>query len=143
MALFLKCFKKIVIILFVLANSGCVKEDQHPVPLVPVDFRVNLEFQFIGLNSIGGHENVYGGYGGIVIYRFSVDQFYAFDRACPVHPHDPNARIVVENAPIAHCKVCETNYLLLDGSRVSGPGKFPLRQYRTFYSEPYLYVSHF
>jgi nitrite reductase/ring-hydroxylating ferredoxin subunit len=143
MALFFKHFQKFLILIAAVLMMACTKEDQHPVPLIPVDFRVNLEFQFIELNSIGGHVNVYGGFGGIVIYRFSVDQFYAFDRACPVHPHDPNARIVVDNAPVAHCKVCESSYLLLDGSPVSGPARFPLRQYRTMYSDPYLYVSNY
>jgi nitrite reductase/ring-hydroxylating ferredoxin subunit len=143
MPLFLKYIKKFSAIFLLIFLSGCLKEDQHPVPLIPVDFRINTEFQFIELNSIGGHVNVHGGFGGIVIYRFSVDQFFAFDRACPVHPHDSKARILVDNAPLAHCGVCESTYLLLDGSPVSGPARFPLRQYRTLFSDPYLYVSNY
>jgi nitrite reductase/ring-hydroxylating ferredoxin subunit len=127
--------------LLLLAVAGCSDDDRHPVPLVPVDFRIEVGVQHIELNSIGGHLNFYGGFGGIVIYRFSIDEFYAFDRACPVHPHDQNARIVVENSPLAKCNVCETTYLLIDGSVISGPGKYPLRQYRTVFYDPFLQVS--
>jgi len=134
----LLCFAVLLLLL-----SGCDKEDQHPVPLVPVDFRINTEFQYIELNSIGGHINVFGGFGGIVIYRMSVDQFTAFDRACPHHPYEEGARVVVDDPPLAQCPVCESVFLLLDGARVSGPSRFPLRTYRTVYNDPYLYVSNY
>ncbi|TVQ15135.1 MAG: hypothetical protein EA361_06415 [Bacteroidetes bacterium] len=144
MGLFFNHIKRIAFFsLFILFIQGCSKEDRHPVPLVPVEFRINTEFQYIELNSIGGWVNVYGGFGGIVIYRMSVDEFTAFDRACPVHPYDQEARLVVEDPPIARCNVCESTYLLLDGSPVSGPARHPLRQYRTVYSEPYLFVTNY
>jgi nitrite reductase/ring-hydroxylating ferredoxin subunit len=140
-------FRHIKSVLFfsamLLILTGCDKEDQHPVPMVPVDFRINLEFQYIELNSIGGHINVFGGFGGIVIYRMSVDQFTAFDRACPHHPYEEGARIVVEDPPLAKCNVCESVFLLLDGVPVSGPSRFPLRSYRTVYDGRDLYVTNY
>lgn len=142
MVLFFNSLKRVLLfLLLLLVSVTCGEDEQHPVPLVPVDFRINLEFQYIELNSIGGHVNVYGGFGGIVIYRMSIDEFTAFDRACPFDPQDVNARIIVEDSPLAKCNVCESVYLLLDGSPVSGPTRHPLRQYRTVYSDPYLYVS--
>lgn len=144
MYLFLKTTLRIVFLsLLLLVITACTKEDRHPVPLVPVEFRINLEFQFIELNSIGGWVNVTGGFGGVVIYRMSVDQFTAFDRACPVHPYDQEARLVVEDPPIAKCNVCGSTYLLLDGSPISGPAKHPLRPYRTVFDDPFLYVTNF
>jgi nitrite reductase/ring-hydroxylating ferredoxin subunit len=129
--------------MFLFFSVTCGKDDRHPVPLVPVDFRINLEFQYIELNSIGGYVNVYGGFGGIVIYRMSIDEFTAFDRACPFDLQNDNARIVVEDSPLAKCNVCGSTFLLLDGSPVTGPTRHPLRQYRTVYSDPYLYVTSF
>ncbi len=143
MGLFFTFSKRLFfLVIMLLLFSTCTKEDQHPVPIVPVDFRINLEFQFIELNSIGGWIYVTGGFGGIVIYRMSVDEFTAFDRACPVHPYDQDARVVVEDPPMAICNVCESTYLLLDGSPVSGPARHPLKAYRAVFDDPYLYVSH-
>ncbi len=142
MVLFSKALRRVSFLwVFVLLFAGCVKEERHPVPIIPVDFRINTEFQYIELNSIGGHVNVFGGYGGIVIYRLSFDEFTAFDRACPFDPFNEDARIVVEDPPLATCHVCGSTFLLLDGSPVSGPSRHPLLQYQTFYDEPYLYVS--
>jgi nitrite reductase/ring-hydroxylating ferredoxin subunit len=143
MGLFSKYIKVLLILVPFLLLSGCEKEQYHPVPMVPVDFTINLEFQFMGLNSIGGYDNVYGGFGGIVIYRMSIDQFTAFDRACTYDPRDNKARLITDNAPIATCPVCGSQFLLLDGSPIKGPAKYPLRQYRTSFMEPYLHVGHF
>lgn len=126
----------IVIVLF-----SCTKDDKHPVPFVPVEFVVNIEStQHIELNSIGGWAYYSGGVRGIIIYRVSENEFTAFDRACPVHPYS-DCRVVVENPPLAVDNCCESVFLLLDGSPVSGPSRYPLRQYRTFFNYPYLQVS--
>ncbi|MFW5706282.1 MAG: hypothetical protein ACOC12_00045 [Bacteroidota bacterium] len=133
--------KGMYIMVLVMALVGCTSDEKHPVPVVPVEFRINTEFQFIELNSIGGWVYVTGGFGGIVIYRFSVDEFMAFDRACPVHPYNEEARVRVEDPPIAYCPVCDSQFLLIDGTPFSGPAKYPLLQYHAIYREPYLSVS--
>jgi len=130
-----------ILFLLIAVLVACDKEDWNPVPLVEVDFRINLEFQYIELNSPGGWVNVFGGFGGIVIYRISIDQFTAFDRACPLHPYDINARVTVDNPPLAKCPVCESEFLLLDGSVILGPARHPLRPYRTFFNNPFLSVT--
>lgn len=140
MSLFFRHIKALLFVFLLLTIMGCTKEDRHPVPLVPVDFSINLEYQFIELNSVGGWVNVTGGFGGIIIYRMSIDQFTAFDRSCPVHPFDADARLIVEDPPLAKCMVCESTFLLLDGSPVSGPSKHPLRHYRTIFTDPFLRV---
>ena len=117
--------------------SGCEKDMQHPVPNVHVDFRINLEITY-ELNTIGGWVYFSGGYRGIVIYRLSEDEFRAFDRACT---YDVYNRIVVDDPPIARCEECESTYLLIDGSVVEGPARYPLKQYRTTYHPPFVYVS--
>ena len=121
---------------------ACAKERQHPVPNVMVEFTLNLEStQFIELNTIGGWAYFTGGYRGIIIYRQSVDEFRAFDRACPYHPFDDCAIVRVFDPPLATDTCCGSRFLLLDGSVVTGPAQYPLKQYRTFYNYPYLTVS--
>ena len=116
---------------------GCDKDMQHPVPNVYVEFTVNMEMTY-NLNTIGGWEYFTGGYRGIVIYRFSEDDFRVFDRTCT---HDIYERIVVKDPPIAECEECESTYLLIDGSVVDGPARYPLKQYRTSFNYPFLHVS--
>ena len=122
--------------------SSCDKDNRHPVPNVPVEFVINIEStQHIELNAIGGWAYYTGGFRGIIIYRFSDVEFRAFDRACPVHPYDECAIVRVTDPPLATDECCNSTFLLIDGSPVSGPARHPLREYRTFLNYPYLQVS--
>lgn len=143
MFLFLQILRKkfLLPVIIVIVLISCTKDDRHPVPFYPVDFIVNIEStQNIELNSIGGWAYYTGGFRGIIIYRAQEDEFTAFDRACPYHPYS-ECRIIVEDPPLARGSDCESVFLLLDGSPVSGPSKHPLRAYRTSFSYPYLHVT--
>ena len=134
-------FKFFVIFLFFLVLLSCEREDRHPVPYVQVDFIINVEStQNIELNTIGGWAYYTGGFRGLIIYRVSEFEFTAFDRGCPVHPYS-QCRVSVENPPLAFGPECESVFLLLDGSPVSGPAKHPLRAYRTAFNYPYLQIG--
>lgn len=121
---------------------SCVKDTLHPVPSVFVDFVINIESaQIIELNAIHGYGLFSGGFSGIIIFRRAIDEFAAFDMACPHHPFDPCGRITQVDTPIARCVCCNSGFLLFDGSVVSGPSRFPLKQYRTSFQHPWLRVS--
>ncbi len=140
---FLKKISWPLLWLFIIALPfACDKDSRHPVPIVPVDFTINVEStQHIELNNIGGWAYYTGGYRGIIIYRQSVDEFRAFDRACPYHPHDDCAIVRVYDPPVAKDTCCGSRFLLIDGSVVTGPAQHPLREYRTYYNHPYLQVT--
>lgn len=126
----------------ILFASSCRKSELHPVPNVPVEFVINIESTlYIELNHIGGWAYFSGGYRGIIIYRVSETEFMAFDRACPVHPHDECAIIKVMDPPLATDSCCNSTFLLIDGSPVQGPSRYPLRQYRTFLDFPLLRIT--
>lgn len=130
------------IALLVLLPASCGKDNRHPVPNVPVEFTINIEStQYIELNAINSFAYFSGGYKGIIIYRWQVDVFLAFDRACPYHPYDECARIVVTDPPMAQCPCCDSKFLLIDGSVYEGPSRFPLKQYRTYFQYPFLQVT--
>jgi hypothetical protein len=131
-----------ILLLHLVGPFSCVKDSRHPVPNVPVDFVINIEStQHIELNSIGGWAYYTGGFRGIIIYRFSDVEFRAFDRACPVHPYDECAIVRVTDPPLANDDCCNSTFLLIDGSPVSGPARHPLKEYRTFLNYPWLQVS--
>jgi nitrite reductase/ring-hydroxylating ferredoxin subunit len=137
-----RVFRGLALSLLLLLPFSCDKENQHTVPYTYVDFTINVESTMhIELNAIGGWAYYTGGYRGIIIYRASTDEFMAFDRACPYHPFDPDALVRVFDPPIAVDTLCGSQFLLLDGSVITGPAKHPLRRYQTYFNYPYLQVT--
>ncbi len=133
---------KAFIPLLLILLFACEREDQHPVPHVMVNFRLNIEStEHIELNTVGGWAYYTGGFRGVIVYRLSFEEFTAFDRACPHHPFDSDALVRVFDPPLATDTLCGSTFLLLDGSVVQGPARHPLRQYRTTYNHPFLNIS--
>jgi nitrite reductase/ring-hydroxylating ferredoxin subunit len=121
-------------ILLCLAAS-CERND-NPLPRVPVDFYIYPnDVSYLNLNYYGGHEYVTGGVNGIIVFRINEDSFSAFDRACPHDwDHADEPRVFVEdNRIILTCEKCGSQYNILDGSVITGPSKYILKQYRTHY----------
>jgi nitrite reductase/ring-hydroxylating ferredoxin subunit len=112
----------------------CCKGYDHPnFPKVPVNFYINPnEVYYLDLNYYGGHMYFTGGVNGVVVYRLSEWEFTAFDRACPHDWDTPEAYVVVESNGITlKCNKCGSVYNILDGGKISGPSKYPLKQYFT------------
>ena len=142
---FSRTFYKIqtlLLVTFLLLFSNCKKNDD-PVPYVYVNFYVTLSSpQFSSLTSVGGWVYVTGGYKGIVIYRNSIDEFCAFDRACPYKPSIDNERIDVEtNGLTTIDSTCGSRFLLVDGSVVNGPATVSLLRYKTYFSGTTIQVT--
>lgn len=130
----------------ILFTYSCKSANNDIIPDVYVDFTIDLlDPEFISLyliNSsatIDASTNNWGnraaGYGnnGIIIFR-GPDEYYAFDRTCP---HDFSESGLAPKINIAEhffavCPECSTKYSLSRfGTPVSGPGKFPLKSYKT------------
>jgi len=128
---------------FIILFASCEKENQHPVPNVLVDIRINIENAiYAGLNTIGNSIHVTGGYRGIIIYRVGLTEFTAFDRSCPHHVWEQCAIVsAIPGQPFAKCDCCQTTYQLLDGSKFTGPSMYPLRPYRTTFNHPFLTIT--
>ena len=124
--------------------SACKKEVQPPdIPYVYVNFSLNPNStQYDHLNVVNGSETVYGGYNGILIFRKGIDEFVAFERACPNDPLVTGAQIRVETSGITcYCPVCGSKFIMNDGTPYEGPSHFPLKQYTTMYDGMMLYIS--
>ena len=123
---------------------SCKKEEQATeIPYVYVNLILNPNgTQYIKLNVVNGWETVYGGYNGILIFRKSVNEFAAFERACPYDPLKEGAQVRVDQSGITcYCPVCGSKFIMVDGTPYEGPSHFSLKQYTTVYDGAMLYIS--
>jgi hypothetical protein len=112
---------------------SCIEEEPKIVPDVYVDFTIQLDLpQYNALNSINnaikepnrGYDN-----NGVIVYRYTLDEYLAFDATCPRHV-DISTSVNLDDggfAGTATCPHCNTTYLLANlGYPDSG---YPLKRY--------------
>ena len=121
---------------------SCKKDKQDNLPSVYVDFYIDPNSTiYLQLNVPGGWVYLTGGVSGIIAFRVSMDEFRAFDRACPNEPNNTNAFVKVESSnTTAIDSLCGSRYSLLDGSVIKGPATVPLHQYHAVYDGQYLHI---
>ncbi len=135
---------------------SCGKADNDVIPYAPVDFTIDLlDPEFVNLSVIGISDTIdastnnwgfrsegYDG-NGIIIYS-GPDEYYAYDRTCPYDfaVNGLSVRVRINQSAVAVCPQCRTQYALsLYGTPISGPGKYPLKIYKTsFDGERYIRV---
>jgi len=134
--------KIIIFILIAIQLSSCRDKNEELIPHVAVDFTIDTYSTFYNeLAVVGGWVYVTGGYKGILLYRFSNDEFMAYERCCTYRPKDPCERIVMEDSGLGmHDPCCGSRFIIIDGSVVEGPAKRMLRQYYTSFDGRYLRV---
>ncbi|MEI6681312.1 MAG: hypothetical protein WCO44_01715 [Bacteroidota bacterium] len=123
---------------------SCKKETTTPqIPYVSFNISLNPNgTQYLALNVVNGWETVTGGYNGILIFRKSINEFAAYERACPYDPLVSGAQIRVDKSGITcYCPVCGSKYIMSDGTPYSGPSRYTLREYTTLYDGLMLYIS--
>ena len=128
----------------VIIFSSCKKEEQRPeIPYVYVNFSIDPNsIEYSNLSAPGGFEYLTGGYKGILVYRLSISDFIAYERACPYDPLVQGARIQVDTSIITcSCPVCDSHFIITDGSPFSGPSPWPLKIYTTHFDGTLLYIS--
>jgi len=137
-------FSTSLIIMLILA-AGCKKEAvQNEIPVIAVNIAINPNStEYYQLNTVGGWVYLTGGYRGIIVYRSNVNEFTAYERACPYDwDQGTTSRLVVDASGItASCPVCKSKFILLDGSVYGGPSHYPMKSYQTYYDGSILYIS--
>jgi len=146
----------LITLALLLAITSCNKKNDV-IPDVYVDFIIDLnDPQFFILNSYGESDTIdartnnwgtksagYNG-NGIIVTSGSIE-FYAYDRTCP-HDYEVNnlsiqVRLDKVNFAKAVCPTCGTVYELLSfGTPTSGPGRYPLKNYKTSFDGRYVRV---
>ena len=80
----LKRYKLSFIILILAFLYPTCKSDVEQIPEVNVNIALDLnDPSFFDLNSSGNGLEITGGVSGIIIFRKSIDEFRAYDRAMP------------------------------------------------------------
>ena len=122
---------------------GCGERSNY-IPDVFVNYELDLNSpENISLSSLGGSliiENQ--GYNGLIIYRFSNFEYYAYDKSCTYEPLTSCAEIDSINSSLAICSCCNSVFLLdQNGSVANGPAILPLKKYSTFLEGNMLFIS--
>ncbi len=122
-----------ILIVQCLVAPSCDTNRGQIIPYVRVDLYL---FLYADLANVGiGSSKIISGSGvnGIIIYRESDLEFYAYDRTCTLWPEHDEA--VIEDSTffgVFECPDCRSTYLLMNGAEPnSGPARYPLVDYRT------------
>lgn len=123
-----------IILSLLFANISC-KDKDDVIPYVYIDFYLYLsDPDFSNLNAVGNYVYVTGGFSGIVIYRKSLEEFVAFDRACTFQPSKECERVEIDESGLfAICPCCNSKYTITDGYVYEGVATRPLKEYGTSY----------
>lgn len=131
-------------LILILVPSCAKDKDYDEIPFAHVNIYINPNSTFyFELNNQGGWIYLVAEQPsrGILVYRVSQNEFMAYERTCPYDPFEPDARIEVEASNITcACPVCESKFILLDGTPFDGPARRPLKQYRTSYNGNILHI---
>lgn len=119
-----------ILLITIILCASCDDENER-IPFVPVDFELNLTLPaYAPLQTVGNWIYITGGSQGIIVYRFSIDEFRAWDRHCTLNVPD-NCRIEVDNSNIQaeDNECCQSVFSIIDGSVQSGDAFVPLQGY--------------
>ena len=97
--------------------TACGKEDHCKVPIGDASCSVELmQAQYYPLYSrVGGYINLVGGHKGICVVHTSIDEYVAFERACPNDPESSVDFVVGSDGVLVQCPVCGSQFCTYTG----------------------------
>ena len=131
-------FRSLGLLVCIVLCLSCKNDEEAPIAYVNFTIDPNSPM-YSNLNTVGGYEYLVGGYRGVVVFRYSWDEFLAYERACP---KDNETAVVVDSTTsvILQCPKCGTKFIYTDGTPIDGPAKSALRSYSTHYDGSTLHV---
>jgi nitrite reductase/ring-hydroxylating ferredoxin subunit len=145
--------KRILIIGCLILWIFSCKTEENPIPSYPVYLNLDLTFEDKVLKAIPAYKEFTNrninialgeriGYGGVLVVHTLLDEYKAFDRACP---YEASANVTVqvdEEILYAVCPKCGTKYEVGLGSGApDGVGRHGLRPYNTMLNGSKLIVG--
>lgn len=124
-----------ICLLTVLVFTACDNINHPTIPYRKVDFTIYPnDVMYYRLNTYGGYEYFTGGIGGIIVFRLDEWTFKAYDRSCSFDWEETGSWIWMHPSGIMLVdSLCGSVYNILDGTVISGPARWPLREYHTRY----------
>lgn len=145
--------KRILIICCILISVFACKTEENPIPLYAVYLNLDLTYEDKELKGVPSYKeyttkNINAslgervGYGGVLVIHTMLDEYKAFDRACPYEVNSNTTVEVDDDMLYAVCPKCSTKYEIGFGTGASiGVSKHGLRQYNTVLSGSKLIVK--
>ncbi|MCL2682773.1 MAG: hypothetical protein FWE63_04720 [Bacteroidales bacterium] len=138
------CFLSLAVLF---SSSSCNdKRNPNPIPICAVNFVIYLDSfdQDLSIGNVKtfndkrGYTGCFGSSqykGGVVVYRFADDEFFAYDMACPVDHF--YGCMVIEFSDMARvaplefeCLCCKAKFNILDGYPKGSGNRYPMRKYK-------------
>ena len=135
--------KFLKVVMLPLLFAACGGDEQCHYEIGATNFVIEPDSAYyFEINNPGGYIYLSGGHRGVVVVRTGYDQFYAYERACPL---DNGTAVEVTadwGSSLLECPVCHSQFIVeADGMPTSeSAAKCPLFQYSTTYSGGKLYV---
>lgn len=138
-----------------IALPACDKSNDGMLPLPPLNITIDPNSTIYSeINTVGGwmyldeNDGVEPPSRGVIVYRASLDLFYAYERTPPFKPDSCcnnagticTALLVDGYYPFVMDTCSDSKYNILSGSAVSGPSSRPLSMYVCEYFGDLLYI---
>jgi len=139
----------VLLLIISLSLNACKKDDKNEnVNIGYVNITINPNStEYLDLNIVTGWVYLSATLPsrGIIVYRASIDEFKAYERTPPYKPDGCCngaicTRLLVDGLFVQDTCM-DVDYLIIDGSWVSGPGKLHLVEYNTYYDGANLNIS--
>jgi len=123
--------------------AGCQNEYfEEPIPLVPVNFQINVNNPvYLDLHTRGWMYLNDEGVRGVIVYKRSQFEYEVMDRNCSFQPNSACATVDVHPSNLYLIDTCCGSTFDFDGNPTSGPAYIPLRGYSTRMDGNFLVVT--
>ncbi len=137
--------KLIAVILFFGLLSCSNSDDGNTIlPNIPVNETIFLNNPSNNnLLSVGGWVLISGGIKGIVVYHASIDNYLAYDLACPHLSPSECSAMIVEDGLNMECTCDESKFALDLGGAPQNGTPFAAKQYRVIINGNTLIITNF
>ena len=128
--------KVIIFILYSIISSIFIscKEDQDYIPYTKVNIYINInEPDYIDLTTPGNSIYITGGVRGIVIYRYTLDEFIAIERLSSYNPEDGCAVLIDSTSLFLDDPCSDSQFTISSGTVAKGPATRALKVYQSHF----------
>ena len=129
------------LLLACLPLSGC-RDTPGVIPFVDVNIDLNLSLPaYNGLNFPGNWLYISGGSRGLIVYRYTLDEFVVLDRHATFDVGAGCQCTLSQDGYTILDPCSDSQWYIFDGSIIQGPTTAPLERYTTTWIPPVLSIQ--